>query len=92
VLGAEQNLLRLYAARADGRLLGASIFATRGEHVAHLLAWAIQRGETADSLLEMPFYHPAIEEMLQSALADIVKQRGPARSGPAGLLDLGRAA
>lgn len=92
VLGAEQNLLRVYAARADGRLLGASIFATRGEHVAHLLAWAIQRGESADSLLEMPFYHPAIEEMLHSALSDIVKQRASVRSSPAGLRDLGRQA
>lgn len=85
VMGAEHNLVRIYADRANGTLLGASIFATRGEHVAHLLAWAIQRGETAESLLEMPFYHPTIEEMVQSALADIVKQQAIARKSPVGL-------
>lgn len=74
VLGAEDNLLRLYAAREDGRLLGASLLATHGEHLAHLLAWAIQRGETVESLLQLPYYHPSIEEMLQSALKDAASQ------------------
>lgn len=48
------------------------MMAAGGEHLAHLLAWAIQRGESAASLLEMPFYHPVLEEMLQAALQDIV--------------------
>jgi dihydrolipoamide dehydrogenase len=85
VIGAEHNLVRIYADRRSGKLLGAGIFAVRGEHIAQLLAWAIQRGETADGLLEMPFYHPTIEEMVQSALSDIVRQRGVAKAGPAGM-------
>jgi dihydrolipoamide dehydrogenase len=89
ILEGESNLIRIYADRANGRLLGASLFATRGENVAHLLAWAIQRGETAESLLEMPFYHPTIEEMVHSALADIVRQQALPRRGPLGLRDLG---
>ena len=43
---------------------------TRGEHLAHLLAWAIQRGETADSLLELPFYHPVVDEIREVVEAD----------------------
>src|SRR5690606_19656305 len=39
VMGAEDNLVRLYVDRRDGRLLGAGLIATRGEHLAHLLAW-----------------------------------------------------
>ena len=74
ILGAEESLLRIYADADSGRLLGAAMIGTRGEHLAHLLAWAIQRGETADSLLELPFYHPVVEEMLQAALQDIVRQ------------------
>ena len=73
-------MLRVYADASDGRLLGASMVAVGGEHLAHLLAWAIQRGETAAQLLQLPFYHPVIEEMLQTALQDIVSQlpiRGP---------------
>lgn len=74
ILAAPDNLVRVYAERVSGRLLGASLMATHGEHLAHLLAWAVQRGETVASLLEMPYYHPSIEEMLQSALKDALRQ------------------
>ena len=74
ILGAESNLVRVYADRASGRLRGASLIATHGEHLAHLLAWAIQRGETVEGLLAMPYYHPSIEEMVQSALKDAARQ------------------
>lgn len=74
ILHAESNLVRVYARRDDGLLLGASLLAEHGEHLAHQLAWAVQRGETVRSLLEMPYYHPVAEEMLQSALKDAVQQ------------------
>lgn len=80
ILGAEDNLIRVYADRATGRLLGGSLIATHGEHIGHLLAWAIQRGETVDSLLQMPYYHPSIEEMLQSALHDAARQLASLRT------------
>jgi dihydrolipoamide dehydrogenase len=75
ILGAEGNLVRLYADRETGVLRGASLIATHGEHLAHLLAWAVQRRETIDGLLAMPYYHPSIEEMVQSALKDAARQR-----------------
>lgn len=78
ILGAEDNLVRLYAARDTGRVLGASLLATHGEHLAHLLAWAVQRGDTVQDLLGLPYYHPSIEEMLQSALKDALRQLAPA--------------
>jgi len=78
ILGATDSLVRLYAERGSGTLVGASLIATHGEHLAHLLAWAIQRRESASSLLEMPYYHPSVEEMLQSALKDIASQLGSA--------------
>ncbi|WP_144630807.1 dihydrolipoyl dehydrogenase [Bordetella genomosp. 13] len=74
IMGATDSLLRVYAQPRTGKLLGASMVVTRGEHLAHLLAWAIQAGQTAEQLLDMPFYHPTIEEMLQYALKDIRKQ------------------
>lgn len=74
VLHAPSNLVRVYASRKDGRLLGASLMSVKGEHLAHQLAWATHRGETVDSLLEMPYYHPTVEEMLQSALKDAARQ------------------
>lgn len=85
ILGGAGGILRVYASRASGRLLGAAMVGVRGEHVAHLLAWAVQRGETAASLLSLPFYHPTVEELLQSALQDIVRRQGDHAPWPLGL-------
>jgi dihydrolipoamide dehydrogenase len=74
VLGAPDDLIRVYADAKSGRLLGASLIASHGEHLTHLLAWAVQRGETVQQLLELPYYHPTMEELLQSALKDAARQ------------------
>lgn len=71
-----QGLLRVYAARADGRLLGAQLCAPSGEHLAHLLALAIERGLTVFELLRMPFYHPVVEEGLRTALRGVARAVG----------------
>jgi len=68
-----RGLVRLYAAPTDGRLTGATLLGPGMEHIGHLLAWAIERGETASALLDLPFYHPTFEEGLKSALRDICK-------------------
>ena len=65
-----RGLLHVYADPKTGRLLGAELAGPRAEHLAHLLAWSHQRGATIDSLLEMPFYHPVVEEGLRTALRD----------------------
>lgn len=63
-----QGMLRLYAASPDGRLLGAEMAGPAMEHIAHLLAWCVQQGLSVHDMLEMPFYHPVIEEGLRTAL------------------------
>ena len=73
--GSQDNLVRLYANRRDGRLLGAAAITVGGEHLAHLIALAIDRGLTASDMLAMPFYHPTFEELVQAALKDIEEQR-----------------
>ncbi|MDJ0929048.1 MAG: dihydrolipoyl dehydrogenase, partial [Gammaproteobacteria bacterium] len=42
----------------------------RAEHLGHLLAWAHQTGMSISEMLEMPFYHPVVEEGLRTALRD----------------------
>ena len=71
VEGVNQGVLTLYADAPDGRLIGADLFTPASEHLAHLIAWAVQHGHTATQLLEMPFYHPTIEEGLKTALRTI---------------------
>ena len=41
------------------------------EHIGHLLAWALQAGMTVAQMLEMPFYHPVVEEGLRTALREL---------------------
>lgn len=74
ILTREHGLLRIYADRTDGRLLGAAMVGPRGEHVAQLLAVALEQGMSVHQLLQVPFYHPVVEEMVQSALQDIARQ------------------
>ena len=40
----------------------------RVEHLAHLLAWAIEQRMTVPQALAMPYYHPVVEEGLRTAL------------------------
>lgn len=77
IMQENRGLLRIYATKADGRLLGAEMAAPAGEHLAHLLALAIGRDLTVHDLLRMPFYHPVIEEGLRSALRQIARQLPP---------------
>ena len=71
VMGQLGGLVRIYGDRESGRLLGAEMLGPRVEHTAHLLAWVIQQGLTVDRVLELPFYHPVIEEGIRSALRDL---------------------
>lgn len=72
--GEPGNVVRLYVARRDRIVLGASVFATDGEHLAHLIALAVGRRIRVDDLLAMPFYHPTLEELLEAALEDAVRR------------------
>ncbi|MDQ3560083.1 MAG: hypothetical protein M3453_13060, partial [Pseudomonadota bacterium] len=60
VLRKNVGLLRVYGARGTGRLLGTEMVAPSGEHLAHLLAWAVQAEMDVETALAMPFYHPVI--------------------------------
>ena len=71
ILLKNKGLLNVYADSASGRLLGAEMLAPDGEHLAHLLSWALQNNMTIKHMLEMPFYHPVIEEGVRTALRDL---------------------
>lgn len=80
IMGQNRGVIRVYADQQSGRLLGAEMITTRGENLAHLLNWAITQELTVGQLLQMPFYHPVIEEALQAALNNLytqVEQKNP---------------
>ncbi len=63
--------MRVYAEQGTGLFIGAEIVGPAAEHLAHLLAWAHQQKMTIPQMLDMPFYHPVIEEGLRTALRDV---------------------
>lgn len=68
VMAKNAGVLRVYGTKACGFIVGAEMIAPGAEHMAHLLAWAVQERMTVRRSLEMPFYHPVVEEGLRSAL------------------------
>jgi dihydrolipoamide dehydrogenase len=85
IMTKNRGLIRIYGDKQSGRILGTSIFAIKGEHLAHLMAWCIQQDLTVFDLLKMPFYHPVIEEALQAALRDLASK---VEDKPGGMMDL----
>ncbi len=71
VINKNRGLLRVYGAQGSGLLLGAEMFGPAAEHIAHQLAWAIQLRLTVQQVLDLPFYHPVLEEGLRTALRDL---------------------
>ena len=67
------GLLRIHAEPETGRLLAAEMCVPAAEHLAHLVALAVERQMTVADMLAMPFYHPVLEEGLRSALRDLSK-------------------
>ncbi|ARS53672.1 dihydrolipoyl dehydrogenase [Kushneria konosiri] len=80
VMRQNRGLMRVYGEQGSGRFLGAEMFGPQAEHLGHLLAWCHQQHMTVAQMLEMPFYHPCIEEGLRTALRDL---NARLRQGPA---------
>lgn len=74
ILSQNKGILRIYADSETGKLLGSEMAAPGGEHLAHLLAHAIQQNMTVFDMLHMPFYHPVLEEGIRSALRHLASQ------------------
>lgn len=87
-----KGLMHVYGEIGTGRLLGAEIFGPRAEHLAHLLAWAHQQDLTIPEILDMPFYHPVIEEGLRTALRDLNAKLKLGEQPPKHCIDCGAGA
>lgn len=71
--GEAAGVLRIHADRESGVVVAAELCTPAAEHLAHLLALAIERGLTVPDLLAMPFYHPVLEEGLRGALRALAR-------------------
>ena len=74
VMAKNQGMLKVYADKSTGTLMGAEMFGPAAEHIGHLLAWAVQQSLTVNEILGMPFYHPVIEEGVRTAFRDAAEK------------------
>lgn len=74
VLGKNRGAVQVYVEKSTRRLLGAELLVESAEHMAHLLSWIISQQLSIDEILEMPFYHPTLEEGLRTALKHARRQ------------------
>lgn len=89
VINKNRGLLRVYGEKGTGLLLGAEMFGPAAEHIAHQLAWVIQMRMTVTQILELPFYHPVLEEGIRTALRDLNYKLHKAPEMPPACLDCG---
>lgn len=68
-----KGILRAYGEKRTGLFLGAEMLAPDAEHLGHLLAWAHQQQLCVNEMLDLPFYHPVVEEGVRTALQDLAK-------------------
>lgn len=74
IKGENQGLLKIYGNGSTGELLGAEMIGPQAEHLAHFLAILIQKKMKVSEALQLPFYHPVLEEGLRTALRDLKNQ------------------
>lgn len=79
---------RVYGRYDCGEIVAAELIGPGVEHMAHLLAWAIEQRVSAKRALELPIYHPVLEEGLRTAIARLAHalslsaKPGPLDCGP----------
>ena len=71
-----KGLMHVYADQNSGLFLGSEFIGPHAEHLAHLMSWGHQQYMNIQQMLEMPFYHPVIEEGLRTALRDAESKLG----------------
>jgi dihydrolipoamide dehydrogenase len=74
VMAENKGAAELYVDKNSRQLLGAELFVSSAEHLAHLLAWIMSEKLTIDEILQKPFYHPTLEEGLRTALKHAKRQ------------------
>jgi dihydrolipoamide dehydrogenase len=89
VINSNRGLLRVYGEQGSGLLLGAEMFGPAAEHIAHQLAWVIQLRLSVQQILELPFYHPVLEEGVRTALRNLNQNLHMGISSGASCLDSG---
>ncbi|WP_295451093.1 FAD-dependent oxidoreductase [uncultured Thiodictyon sp.] len=80
--GRHPGLLRVYADRRDGRVLGGAMIGPGCERLAQALAWCVQRRLTAQEMVEMPLDQSAVTVVMQNIFNELVSRVGHKQAKP----------
>ncbi|MCK4501988.1 MAG: dihydrolipoyl dehydrogenase [Desulfuromonadales bacterium] len=69
-----RGMIQVYVDKNSGVLLGGEIFGRGAEHMAQTLVLAIEHEMTVAEILQMPVYHPSLEEVMKTALSKALFQ------------------
>ncbi len=84
VMAEDHGVISLYADKNSKRLIGGELIMPYAEHFTHLLTWAVENEMTVQELVKMPFYHPVLEEAIQSTIYQLFKALYPKEERGAG--------
>lgn len=73
VIARNRGLVRVYGERDGCVLLGAEMLGPDVEHLSHLVAFMVQQRLTVQQALQLPIYHPVLEEGLKTALRELAR-------------------
>lgn len=73
----EHGLWKIIAHQRTGELLGSQILGPRADDIIHVVSTAMYYHGKVDDLLEMPWYHPTLTEVLLSLARDLKAQVDP---------------
>ena len=65
-----KGMLNVYFDRDSHKFIGAEMIGPNAENIAHSLVWLIEMNITLEKAVDLPFYHPVVEEGIRTAFRD----------------------
>jgi len=70
-MGSEHGLWKLFADRRSREILGSTCLGPRADDLIHLIALIMRYRGTIDEILDQPWYHPTLSEVILNAARDL---------------------
>ena len=73
-MSVRHGLWKLYADRENGEILGSSILGPRADDLVHTVATLMAYRADVDRVLELPWYHPTLSEVILNVARDAARK------------------
>jgi pyruvate/2-oxoglutarate dehydrogenase complex dihydrolipoamide dehydrogenase (E3) component len=79
-MSVDHGIWKLYACRSSGEILGSSILGPRADDLVHIIATLMHYRAGVEQILELPWYHPTLSEVMLNVARDAMGQVSDVRS------------